>query len=394
MTKKLLNDPLRGFPQTIESIMEGSISLMHTKRLVHRPLVGLTSTHLEALQLAFRFSTSTYALVRQTAQKVLDGSFTWWSYSYKLFIDNLVQLLENKEKTTNYEQFKGALYVLANGKQASILTRQDWEVIEKIWPALCLAESPDPSKQSIVALFDYVQDLIITNHTSFQIEFKFPDNIFKFADALLEDYEGNIHKSLPLISKELIQGSNKREAEINAKNKRTYNNIASSLCQICCNKALHWRHVDFAQTLLSLLLRRDTILHSDIILHFFQLLISDSIKNKKIGYKFLCFLDRGENNGVGAKWPIKFGIRKDNSFLLYDADKLPSGQKEWDNSEFHHKPHWGFYTWPKEFKVYASPLHQDWSNREYSQFTQLEQSIIKDTEFLHKFASLYSLEIF
>ena len=49
---------------------------------------------------------------------------------------------------------------------------QDWEVIEKIWPALCLAESPDPSKQSIVALFDYVQDLIITNHTSFQIEFK------------------------------------------------------------------------------------------------------------------------------------------------------------------------------------------------------------------------------
>jgi len=30
MTKKLLNDPLRGFPQTIESIMEGSISLMHT----------------------------------------------------------------------------------------------------------------------------------------------------------------------------------------------------------------------------------------------------------------------------------------------------------------------------------------------------------------------------
>ncbi|CAK5017318.1 unnamed protein product [Meloidogyne enterolobii] len=401
MTKKLLNDPLRGFPQTIESIMEGSISLMHTKRLVHRPLVGLTSTHLEALQLAFRFSTSTYALVRQTAQKLLDGSFTWWSYSYKLFVDNLVQLLENRENNTNYEQFKGALYVLANGKQASILTRQDWEVIEKIWPALCLAESPDPSKQSIIALFDYVQDLIISNHTSFQIEFKFPDDIFKFAETLLVDYEGNIHKALPLISNELIQGSNKREAEINAKNKRTYDNIASSLCQICCNKALHWRHVDFAQTLLSLLLRRDTILHSEIILHFFQLLISDSIKTRKLATSFCAswfkinrqkakkivkninLKEGGENNGVGA------------NFLLYDADKLPSGQKEWDNSEFHHKPHWGFYTWPKEFKVYASPLNQDWSNREYSQFSQLEQSIIgifKDTEFLQKFASLYSLE--
>jgi len=82
------------------------LKIFFQKRLVHRPLVGLTTTHLEALQLAFRFSTSTYALVRQTAQKVLDGSFTWWSYSYKLFIDNLVQLLENKDKTTNYEQFK------------------------------------------------------------------------------------------------------------------------------------------------------------------------------------------------------------------------------------------------------------------------------------------------
>ncbi|KAL7079669.1 hypothetical protein ACQ4LE_001115 [Meloidogyne hapla] len=410
MTKKVLNDPLRGFSQTIESIMEGSVSLMHTKRLVHKPLVGLTPTHLDALQLAFRFSTSTYSLVRQTAQKILDSSFTWWSFSYKLFVDDLVKLLENKTKTTNYEQFKGVLYVLANGKEASILTRQDWEVISKIWPALCLAESPDPSKQSIVSLFDFVQDLIINNHTSFQIEFKFPNNIFKFAEALIEDYDGNIHKALPLVSKELINESIKREAEINARNKRTYHNIATSLCQICCDKELHWRHIDFAQALLSLLLRRDTNLQSNIVLHFFQLLTSDSIKTRKLAISFCASwfkINRQKakkivknvqlegNTGPSAKWPIKFGIRKDNNFLLYDADKLPSVQKDWDTAEFHHKPHWGFYIWPKEFKVYASPSQQDWANREYSQFNELEKSIItifKDKEFLNKFVTLYSLE--
>lgn len=74
--------------------------------MLHRPLVGLTPTHLEVLHLAFRFATSTYSPVRQTAQKLLDSSFSWWSYSYKLFVDNVIQILENKSKTITYDQFK------------------------------------------------------------------------------------------------------------------------------------------------------------------------------------------------------------------------------------------------------------------------------------------------
>ncbi|KAF7624668.1 hypothetical protein Mgra_00010059 [Meloidogyne graminicola] len=347
MTEELFSDPLRGSSQTIEAIMDATISLMHTKRLTHRPLVGITFTHFEALTLAFRFATSTYALVRQSAQKLLDSSFNWWTFSYRLFLDDLVQILGNKSSTTN-------------------------------------------------------------SHTSFQIEFKFQDNIFTFANTLIEDYDGNVHKDVMSITQEAIQNSIKREAEINENRKRFYNQTATNLCQISTNKDLHWRNLEFSRALLSLLLRHDSTLQSNIILHFFQLLIADSLKTRKLAISFCASwfkINRTKakkivkniknEQNIDAKWPIKYGIRKDNSFLLYDAKKSPTVQNEWDNAEFLHLPHWGYYIWPKEFKCYAPPSQQDWANRDYSQMNEIEKSIIdifKDQEFLNTFIRLFSLE--
>ncbi|KAF7632271.1 hypothetical protein Mgra_00008341 [Meloidogyne graminicola] len=325
MTEELFSDPLRGSSQTIEAIMDATISLMHTKRLTHRPLVGITFTHFEALTLAFRFATSTYALVRQSAQKLLDSSFNWWTFSYRLFLDDLVQILGNKSSTTN-------------------------------------------------------------SHTSFQIEFKFQDNIFTFANTLIEDYDGNVHKDVI-------------EAEINENRKRFYNQTATNLCQISTNKDLHWRNLEFSRALLSLLLRHDSTLQSNIILHFFQLLIADSLKTRKLAISFCAswfkinrtkakkIVKKYKNEqNIDAKWPIKYGIRKDNSFLLYDAKNLRLFKMNGIMLIFRkiHLPHWGYYIWPKEFKCYAPPSQQDWANRDYSQMNEIEKSIIdifKDQEF-------------
>jgi hypothetical protein len=74
-------------------------------RILHRPLVGITATHIEALNLLLRFATSMYSVVRLDAQKLLDSSFIWWSFSYKLIIDRVLPLLTEDGKFT-YEQFK------------------------------------------------------------------------------------------------------------------------------------------------------------------------------------------------------------------------------------------------------------------------------------------------
>jgi hypothetical protein len=169
---------------------------------------------------------------------------------------------------------------------------------------------------------------------------------------LLLDYEGNVHKNPLEIQQEAIMGAEKREAELNENSKRLnfvkikistkykiyifskYLALAQNLYQICTNKELHWRHVDFAQSLLTLLLRRDAHLQDDIVLHFFHLLNSDSIKTRKMAVGFCAtwmkinrqkaakvvhdVLQEAEPNlGPGAQWPIKFGLRKDNRFLFY-----------------------------------------------------------------------------
>ena len=47
------------------------------KRILHRPLVGITATHVDAFNLLLRFATSLYSVVRFEAQKLLETSFVW-----------------------------------------------------------------------------------------------------------------------------------------------------------------------------------------------------------------------------------------------------------------------------------------------------------------------------
>ena len=127
---------------------------------------------------------------------------------------------------------------------------------------------------------------------------------------------------------------------------RKYFALADSLLQISMNKEHHWRHVDFAQALMSLLLRRDAKLPDPLIQHFFRLVVSDSIKTRKMAIGFCGYHNynlfyiiyqmhfhlstwmkinrkkaekiyeaiRESNLGPGAKWPIQYGVRKDNRY--------------------------------------------------------------------------------
>lgn len=70
------------------------------------------------------------------------------------------------------------------------------------------------------------------------------------------------------------------------------------------------------------------------------------------------FFKIDSNNGINAKWPIKYGYRKDNEFLLYDCKRQVQTSEKWDSTCFFFKSYFGFYTWPKEFKCYCPPSEQ------------------------------------
>ncbi|KAL3074330.1 hypothetical protein niasHS_015160 [Heterodera schachtii] len=408
MTKQIFNDPLRGQKEAIEAIVDGTLITMHMKRAQAKAYASITGTHIAAIKLLLRFSTSLFANVRIAAQKVLDPIFATFRYSYKSIVDEILSILG---KPNSHDQLKGALYVLTNGKEQSLLLRQDWAVLLQFWPALCLVDNSE-NKQSIIQLTDLARDLIVSNFSSFQIEYFLPDSVMPLAEHLLSDYPGISHKpAWPLPDKQKLAEFREREAETCGRNRENFLALAEKLLTIAKDENLHWRQVDFAETLLSLLLRKDCDLPEGVVLHFFKLLTSDIINTRKIAIGFcsswlkihrqkavkedVVIPDCQPQNGPGAQWPITFGIRSDNKFLLFDAANAPSDADKWDSAKFHSNVHLGFYTWPSKFRVYAPPSEQKWANRNSSELTPIEQAIVavfKDSKFMERFLTFFSLE--
>lgn len=54
------------------------------------------------------------------------------------------------------------------------------------------------------------------------------------------------------------------------------------MLKLSTENSLHWRHIEIAQAFLSILFRRDISFTDDIVLFFFKLLVSDSIKTRRI----------------------------------------------------------------------------------------------------------------
>uniref|UniRef100_A0A915D7Y9 Proteasome activator Blm10 mid region domain-containing protein n=1 Tax=Ditylenchus dipsaci TaxID=166011 RepID=A0A915D7Y9_9BILA len=351
LTKRILADPLRGNLCIIESIAEGVLAFMHARRQLTKPLA-------RHIFLQWR---------KNRVTKILDSSFSWWTYSYKLVIDDILEIINNA-KTHTHQQFKGALYMLLNGKELSICVRQDWETLNKVWPSMVKAEHSE--KPSIIALLETAHDIIVNNFSSFQIYFNFPQSIMPTAEKLLVDYENCVHRPVwPDLTASQLQTAQALENRRNDHNIKSYYKLCSEMLKLSTDSKLHWRHVDMAQSFLSLMLRRDMEFPEEAVLLFYKLLVSDTIKTRKMAIalmsswmkihkpkavKKLHLIEHlGENSGPNAKWPIQYGFRKDNLMVVYDEQKQPRNAAEWNSTRFFFKVHWGFYTWPKEFKSYA-----------------------------------------
>lgn len=142
--------------------------------------------------------------------------------------------------------------------------------------------------------------------------------------------------------------------------------------QLSNDPSLHWRHTELAQSLLSLLLRRDIEYPADAVLIFTRLLASDTIRTRKTAVNIMSSwlkinkakankveldIDKGQN-GPGARFPIRYGIREDNQWLMFRPEEVPRTAEQWNNTSFNYKIYWGFFTWPAQLRVYAPPSQQ------------------------------------
>lgn len=409
MKKRILNDPIKGDRMILESSLEDNIYFMHQKRMFSKPLAVITNTHSDALSLLVILSTSLYSDTRKRAQQVLELCLCQVSYLYNLIIDQVLDIIRNQDRVS-HEEFKGALYILANGKKTSMCLKHDWTTLLKIWPLI--VRSQEYEKPSVILLFDAIIAQIIKSFETFTVGYNMPDVVLPSAIRLLKDYDGNRHKVLCSLPTEAdIIESKQFENAVNQNNLRNYMALMQELFQVCNDRNLHWRHVSMAHTLITLMFRTDVPFPDEIVKYFTRLLIHDVaqtrqsaltlitswqklIKIKSIKQPFKRNVEI-ENTGIGAKWPIIYGFRKDNYQLITDMAKHPQTPEEYNSSCYFTKWNTGFYTWPEEYKVLAPLNRQDAANREINELSQIEKdvfSIVSEPEFLKTLFKLYIVE--
>uniref|UniRef100_A0A915JHA1 Proteasome activator Blm10 mid region domain-containing protein n=1 Tax=Romanomermis culicivorax TaxID=13658 RepID=A0A915JHA1_ROMCU len=396
-TKTYALDSIMGKKSSPKCLLSEYVIIEHHKRLVEKNFHALTDTHLAIIRDIFKLSTSKYSEVRKSAQMVFDSFTSVFTFSYRFVLDEILTLLQNKPEIT-HEQFKGTLYLLiGSSARRSLLVRHHWATLIKIWPAVIKAQHSE--KPSIIQLLDSIQNLVVENLQSFQIKLTFNENCTKIAKGF---WKRGIEPSWSILDDEDLKLALREEEERNCKQER------------------HWRHLDMAQSFLSLLVRYDQEYPSESIQAFVRLLVDDSIKTRRISVALLAanlknnrpkhkISTRIKTEDLFAKLnlptkplissqipncrqKIKWGLRKDNEFLIYDQNSAPRTKEKWDSCTFIEKTHVGFYCWPDEVKVSPSFKDEDFN---YEIVEKDETGLLKafkDQNFVEKFSALMSVE--
>lgn len=185
-----------------------------------------------------------------------------------------------------------------------------------------------------------------------------------------------------------LEEAKRTEESRNKENIANYYALCGELVRLCNHSALHWRHQEIAQSLVSLLLRRDIEYPHAAVLIFSEssyiliktqqlviaakLLASDHMQLRKTAVGLLSSwlrinkpkavriepdIDKGVNK-PGAKWPIRYGIREDNEFLIARSEDEITSEQAWNETRFHKKAYVSFYIWPRSYRVYEAPSKQ------------------------------------
>lgn len=123
---------------------------------------------------------SAYEIVRDEARVHLFELLGQFPYSAMTILPSIVKILNksNSDKKSTKEQLEGCLLLLkGNNKQTSMLIKQNWFTLSKLWPALFKCKNFD--KEAIQTLLDKIYFNANLNFNSF-------DNRVKFGARLVE----------------------------------------------------------------------------------------------------------------------------------------------------------------------------------------------------------------
>uniref|UniRef100_A0A0N4ZP99 Proteasome activator complex subunit 4 n=1 Tax=Parastrongyloides trichosuri TaxID=131310 RepID=A0A0N4ZP99_PARTI len=403
ITRKMLNDPIRGRKMDLETIHHDHMFLLHLKRVQLRSSESFTEHHWKGIRAAWRMTLSTYTTTRCEAQTIISNALTIYNESAKFLIDDVLKYVDVKAK---HEQLKGALHNILTGKRFSILMRQNWDMLNKMIPKLIMCQST--TRESITTILDDIHNFLTDNFETFNIRYTVPDNIVKLAENLYIKYDGCVHyPKHPKPSNEEIILAKKREEENNLKKEKLYYQLWDSLCSFVTDTSLHWRHREVSFSTMGLLLRKDMRVPDKAVHLFLKQIISDEAYSREEALNSLqswlfitlpkaktkeYIIENERPVGKVKDGPLPIGYRKDNEFLLVNDEVNLYTSDNWNNSRCFKYINIGYYGWPKNKHALSPPIEQNLHNRKFEDYEKIDQEVITilcDPKFIKKFIEIY-----
>ena len=404
--KKAMANKLLGSKKLIRAILIDRTHLQHESRVLENSNKNFTETHKTIYEDLLLLATNHYSEVRIKGQEVLSRGIKHFSHSYHLLVPRLLELLQKTDEVS-HEQFKGALYVILGVQGKSLLTKHSWEMFSQLCPAVIRASHSE--KPSIIKVFSALIDVVVHNLDTLTITFALPNDVVTQALNLwncIEEDKGLKKTIYPTDSKpiehEITNGETIMQ-ENNKKTEKTYFDIVLNLCSQLESGLLHWRHYNAGVSVLATLTRYDKMMPVEMVKIIVNNLVHDNLIVRKTSIHNMAALLRQhkrahvkiERKIENKEVSVSPGNRSDNQWLQYNKENWPNTEEQWNQPNFVHKTHFGYYHWPEVMMVYGPDSMQPKLDRSLEEMTKEEQEIFKflyDDKNMEKLITFLSLE--
>ncbi|XP_013404552.1 proteasome activator complex subunit 4 [Lingula anatina] len=406
IVKKAMGNKLQGKKQHLRAVLVDRLQLQHEWRMLNRVDKTFTDLHKEIFDDLLTLSVSRYREVRQKAQAAITKGFNLFTYSYKLFLSDILKYL--KDPTMEHHQFKGGLYlVLGTVDKRCLATKRSWEILNQIWPVLVQAQHSE--KPSILKLIDDIADKVHKHLTTISVNIQVPPHCLEVAQLPWSTQSPK--PVLPPANSEEMKHGLEQQEERNSCYTQQYYKLVNTLVELVEGGTLRWKFYQIAMELLALIIRHDAKLPQSAVNLFVKNMASETLLIRKLSLGAVSSILKQQKRKhprmvidpfavSGCEQPsnghsLPGDSRLDNAWLQYRSDTRPDTLDKWEKTVFVDKTHWGYYCWPKNMEVYAPCSQQPKLGRKREELEPEEQPIYDHftrQDFVDKMLGFLSLE--
>ncbi|XP_033120997.1 proteasome activator complex subunit 4-like [Anneissia japonica] len=408
LVKRSMEDKLRRKKNHLRPLLIDRVYLQHDFRRINSSKGSYTAIDRVVVHNLVSLSISQYSEVRTKAQEILLHCYDYYSVSKRDTVNKVLAGLK-EDKDIPHHQFKGSLYIMVGHGRPPFACFHRWKVLHDCW--LAIIQAGHSEKPSIMAVIDKLMVKIQKHFSTVAIENQITDECLKDAEHLLDSTSAPAPIKGGLTAEEHEQATQWLQ-ERNQENTMIYNNLVESLVNLIENGNLRWKFSQLALGFLGLLIRTDipfpargvrlmvnSLVHEALTVRKIAVATVGAIlKQQKRPHKMITIDPAAQSSSTAAasesEGGLNPGTRSDNTWHHYNCTRAPT-KEEWEKWVFVEKTHWGYYQWPKPFKVYAPVSEQPKLGRSIEELTPGEKAIyvaFSDPDFIEQLMGFLSLE--